>query len=473
MAGKSLAIFMFVLHPILCFQKFRFSLNHIIVVTRQTCGIKKITISQLTLNLMLLKKTQNYHIIAGQHGAQRLQFLQLAPQRPRPRVIRVGAPRPQILLLAAPRPQVIQLAAPRPQVLQLAAPRPQILRLAAPRPQVLQLAEQHPQILRLSAPRPQILQLAAPRPQVLKLTAPQPQILRLSAPRPQILQLAAPRPQVLQLAAPCPQILRLAAPRPQVLQLAAPRPQILRLSAPRPQILQLAVRCPQILRLAAPRSQVLQLAVQVPRPLVIQLAPHPRKEPGPDKDDENSSECKVNPNSSSIRRIERLKRIRNRLNVQNFRLRKKMKKLKMSLQECKGKMSEEAYDEISKQADCIPSHLLNVYHQNVKPGKHEYRYDEKIRVFTLSLYLKSPAAYRHVRKVFGKALPSQSTVRRWCSKTDCSPGFNDLAFRYLKNKVEEYKSKGTKLLISLAVDEISIRKGWQVVGNFILLYIFI
>ena len=393
MAGKSLAIFMFVLHPILCFQKFRFSLNHITVVTRQTCGIKKITISQLTLNLMLLKKTQNYHIIAGQHGAQRLQFLQLAPQRPRPRVIRVGAPRPQILLLAAPRPQVIQLAAPRPQVLQLAAPRPQILRLAAPRPQVLQLAEQHPQILRVSAPRPQILQLA--------------------------------------------------------------------------------VRCPQILRLAAPRSQVLQLAVQVPRPLVIQLAPHPRKEPGPDKDDENSSECKVNPNSSSIRRIERLKRIRNRLNVQNFRLRKKMKKLKMSLQECKGKMSEEAYDEISKQADCIPSHLLNVYHQNVKPGKHEYRYDEKIRVFTLSLYLKSPAAYRHVRKVFGKALPSQSTVRRWCSKTDCSPGFNDLAFRYLKNKVEEYKSKGTKLLISLAVDEISIRKGWQVVGNFILLYIFI
>ena len=160
-----------------------------------------------------------------------------------------------------------------------------------------------------------------------------------------------------------------------------------------------------------------------------------------------------------------MKRNRNKLYVRNCRLRKKVKSLQNALDECKKKMSDETFLEASEQAQSIPHHLLSVYHQNSKTGKHQYRYDDRIRKFALSLHLKSSSAYRYVRRVFGKALPSESTIQRWCYKVDMSPGFNDLSFRYLKSKVEEYEANGKKLLLSLAVDEMSIRKGWNVVGE--------
>ena len=128
-------------------------------------------------------------------------------------------------------------------------------------------------------------------------------------------------------------------------------------------------------------------------------------------------------------------------------------------------MSSDAFYELSDQLNSIPSHLFSIYHQNSVTGKYQYKYDEKIRRFAISVLFKSPAAYRYVRKTLGKVLPSASTIRRWCSKTDCSPGFNDTSFTYLKHKVDEYKSKGSKLLLSLAVDEMSIRKGWLVTGT--------
>ena len=181
----------------------------------------------------------------------------------------------------------------------------------------------------------------------------------------------------------------------------------------------------------------------------------------------SSSSNRGNGTNNNIRlsQVEKLKRNRNKQYVRNCRLRKKTKSLQNALDQCKKKMSDETFLEVSEQAQSMPDHLLSVYHQNTKTGKHQYRYDDKIRKFALSLHLKSPSAYRYVRRVFGKALPSSSTIQRWCFKVDMSPGFNDLSFRYLKTKVEEYEANGKKLLLSLAIDEMAIRKGWNVVGK--------
>ena len=57
-----------------------------------------------------------------------------------------------------------------------------------------------------------------------------------------------------------------------------------------------------------------------------------------------------------------------------------------------------------------------------------------------------------------KALPSESTLRRWCSKLDSSPGFNSMALKLLHIKVEEKAKKRQKVFISMAIDEMAIYK---------------
>ena len=133
--------------------------------------------------------------------------------------------------------------------------------------------------------------------------------------------------------------------------------------------------------------------------------------------------------------------------------------------EVKLEMSAEAYDEVTTLACQVPAKLLNLCQRKVVEGKGERKYDENIRKFCISLHMKSPSAYRHVRACFGNALPCERTLRNWCQKVDCSPGFSKGALQYLSDKSEEYRGKNQRLLCSLTFDEMSIREHMQFNGK--------
>jgi hypothetical protein len=128
-------------------------------------------------------------------------------------------------------------------------------------------------------------------------------------------------------------------------------------------------------------------------------------------------------------------------------------------------MSAESYDEMSILASQIPTKLLNLYTKKVTSQKGEQKYEECIRKFCISLHMKSASAYRHIRDCFGNALPCERTLRKWCQKVECSPGFSKGALKYLSDKSQEYKEKREHLLCSLTFDEMSIREHVQFDGK--------
>ena len=62
--------------------------------------------------------------------------------------------------------------------------------------------------------------------------------------------------------------------------------------------------------------------------------------------------------------------------------------------------------------------------------------------FALGLHLKSATAYRFVRRAYGKALPSESTLRRWCQKVDARPGFNRTSLQFLTSQAKKKADQG-------------------------------
>jgi len=97
--------------------------------------------------------------------------------------------------------------------------------------------------------------------------------------------------------------------------------------------------------------------------------------------------------------------------------------------------------------------------ENQKEAPSTEECPSEIRVFASTLQFYSTKAYNFVRQTFEKALPHVSTVRRWFSNIDGSPGFSTLAFDLLKQKVEfaEKKSK-PPVIVSLIMDDMSIKK---------------
>ena len=63
-----------------------------------------------------------------------------------------------------------------------------------------------------------------------------------------------------------------------------------------------------------------------------------------------------------------------------------------------------------------------------------------------------------MRKTFNIALPSQSQIRRCYGKVAADPGFTKPAFNALKVKAEDAKKNGKKLICSLMMDEMAIKK---------------
>ena len=81
-----------------------------------------------------------------------------------------------------------------------------------------------------------------------------------------------------------------------------------------------------------------------------------------------------------------------------------------------------------------------------------------MKSFALTLQFYSTKAYEFVRKTFNVALPSQSQIRRWYDKVAADPGFTKPAFNALKVKAEDAKKNGKKLICSLMMDEMAIKK---------------
>jgi hypothetical protein len=87
-------------------------------------------------------------------------------------------------------------------------------------------------------------------------------------------------------------------------------------------------------------------------------------------------------------------------------------------------MSPEAYEEVSSLGSQISAELLTLYQNKVGKGKAEKMFEKSIRIFCISLHMKSASAYRHLRRCFTDDLPCEITLRKWCQKVNCSPGIS-------------------------------------------------
>jgi len=95
----------------------------------------------------------------------------------------------------------------------------------------------------------------------------------------------------------------------------------------------------------------------------------------------------------------------------------------------------------------------------------------ELRSFALSLHFYSPTAYKYVRQTFNKCLPHPSTLRKWYSSLDGSPGFISESLNAVKSKVEEMQSKNKNLFCDLIMDEMSIMEDIHYNGESLLGYI--
>ncbi len=86
------------------------------------------------------------------------------------------------------------------------------------------------------------------------------------------------------------------------------------------------------------------------------------------------------------------------------------------------------------------------------------KYSKELQVFAATLLFYSPKAYNYVRETFSKALPHETTVRRWFSNVDGTPGFSEPAFQLLEDRVAKGNLINKQVLVSLMLDETSVKK---------------
>ena len=103
----------------------------------------------------------------------------------------------------------------------------------------------------------------------------------------------------------------------------------------------------------------------------------------------------------------------------------------------------------------VPLALLKRMNSNSGKG---CKYSPELKSFALTLQFYSSKVYEFVRKTFNLALPHHVQVRKWYSKIPAEPGFTEPAFKALQFKVEEANKKGQKVICSLMLDKMAIRK---------------
>ena len=86
------------------------------------------------------------------------------------------------------------------------------------------------------------------------------------------------------------------------------------------------------------------------------------------------------------------------------------------------------------------------------------KYPPELKSFALTLQFYSAKAYEFVRRTFNLALPHQSQIPRWYSKIPADPGFTKPAFKALQIKVAEAESSCKKVISSLMLDQMAIKR---------------
>lgn len=96
-------------------------------------------------------------------------------------------------------------------------------------------------------------------------------------------------------------------------------------------------------------------------------------------------------------------------------------------------------------------------------GKNSAKYIQGVRRFAITSHFHSPRCYGFFRKKFNLHLPNVSTIRKWyakCSKAG-EPGISVEGLDALKKLGQVQVEKGGQLYVSIAQDEMSIRKHMQ------------
>ena len=140
------------------------------------------------------------------------------------------------------------------------------------------------------------------------------------------------------------------------------------------------------------------------------------------------------------------------------RLKKKVKSLKDITKELSDKnlITSSCQEMLESNFSGVSFALLK--RMNLKSGKGS-KYSPELKSFALTLQFYSSKASEFVRKTFNLAIPHQVQVRKWYAKVPAEPGFTNPAFQALKFlKVEEANKKGEKIICSLMLDEMAIRK---------------
>jgi len=76
-------------------------------------------------------------------------------------------------------------------------------------------------------------------------------------------------------------------------------------------------------------------------------------------------------------------------------------------------------------------------------------WSQKEKQLALSIFYKSPSAYKYL--YFSKQinLPGLTSIKRWIGNIKCLPGLNTALFKQLKTKVDSMSSQETVLHFSL------------------------
>ena len=116
--------------------------------------------------------------------------------------------------------------------------------------------------------------------------------------------------------------------------------------------------------------------------------------------------------------------------------------------------------------------ILNEYKKrklNVSNNRN-MKYSDEIMKFALTMHGYSSKGYNFLRECFEGALPTSITILNRLNKLDSSPGLSSSCIALIKSKVDEKKAKSELIFISIAVDDMSIRKhlwfnGKELIGN--------
>ena len=148
--------------------------------------------------------------------------------------------------------------------------------------------------------------------------------------------------------------------------------------------------------------------------------------------------------------------------MENVRLKKKVKSLESVVQELKSRnlVSDECAEILENTYAQVPKEIMKriiLQKKNKNPGA----YPPELRSFALTLKYYFSKAYRFVRKSFNLGLPSPSVIRSWYSKIEGDPGFTKATFLALAAKVSASRQSGERVICSLMLDEMAIKKHFE------------